>query len=117
MAPFVRVQDGKCSWCLYPWGPESVSILGTCGHMWHHACLFHWLKKSRRCWCRMYFPQREYERRGLQDQMPPLETESNTESMTQFDLEETQVDKTRIEDFTINEHNLSDSDFDKLLLS
>ncbi|CAM6086088.1 unnamed protein product [Calypogeia fissa] len=46
MTGFVREKDGRCNWCLYPFGPEFVSMLGTCGHICHHACLSRWLKKS-----------------------------------------------------------------------
>src|SRR5450759_4075828 len=97
MATFVQEKGAKCSWCLYPWGLESVSILGTCGHMWHHACLFHWLQKSRRCWCRKYFHTREYEQRGLLNQMPPMDTQENSEAMNHFSLHETEIDNTPIE--------------------
>jgi hypothetical protein len=117
MAEFVREKDGRCSWCLYPWGPESISMLGTCGHIWHHACLFKWLKRSRKCWCRTPFHEREYEQRGLLNQMPPMETQQNTDEMTEETLAQTQIDSTPIDHFTINEYNLSDGEFDRLLLS
>lgn len=49
--------------------------------------------------------------------MPPMETQTEDEPLTQTQYDFTQVDSTPIENFSINEHNLSDGDFDILLLS
>src|SRR5450759_5876382 len=114
MATFVRETGDICMWCRNPWGPESVSILGTCGHLWHHACLSTWLQKSRKCWCRKPFYEREYAQRGLLHKMPPMETQAD---MSEYDTQLTQADSMNIDQFTINESNFSDGDFDRLLLS
>ena len=46
-----------------------------------------------------------------------MKTLPDTEPFTETQYEFTEVDSTPIENFTINEHNLSDGDFDKLLFS
>lgn len=117
LARHVQGKGSVCQWCQYPFGPESVSLLGTCGHMWHHACLLHWMKTSRRCFCRMPFHDREYEQRGLLQHMPPFETQPNTEFESEFTEPDTLLDTTPIEHFTINEHNLSDGEFEQLIRS
>jgi hypothetical protein len=49
--------------------------------------------------------------------MLPIETQTEAEPMSEYDNELTQASSIPLEHFTINEHNLSDGDFDKLLLS
>src|SRR5450759_2792979 len=77
MATFVRERGDICMWCRNPWGLEFALILGTCGHLWHHACLLTWLQKRRECWCRTPFHERKYSQRGLLNKMPPMETQAD----------------------------------------
>jgi hypothetical protein len=105
-----------CMWCQCPFGPESASILGTCGHVWHHACLEIWLRQSRRCCCRMQFDEREYAQRNMTGiHVPLLDPESASSTPAMIALSE--ASQRPIDSFTVNESNLSDNDFDLLMLT